>query len=386
MLIYTANDPIPWFQQMHKESPVYYDPDISFYFGRKGAWQAFRHADVQKGMSDPELFSREYVPRQGVGLADGLGMTDPPRHSHLHSVISKAFVSTAISPIEGWIRQQCEILLEPGLKEGKMDFINDFAHILPIKVINHILGVPEQYLQQTLSWVTRIGGDPRDIGPDIYIRIQKEMIALFTEVIENKKQAPQDDLITYLLNAKMEGEELTMNEVISFCMTIFTGGAESTTTLLGNAMLTFAERPGLQEHLLAHPGDIPNAILEVLRFRCPVLSLPRIARQDLELSGQQIRKGDLINFWIAGANLDPEIFPSPAVFDIRRDNARIMTFGHGIYHCLGRLLAKLEAKLAFETVFRHLRNIRVAGENVLTRIPNIVFFRFQSLLITLDAA
>ena len=91
-------------------------------------------------------------------------MTDPSRHDHLHAVISKAFVSSAITPLEGWIRQQCEMLLGPALKERKMDFINDFAHILPIKVINHMLGVPDRYLQQTLSWVTRIGGDHATSG------------------------------------------------------------------------------------------------------------------------------------------------------------------------------------------------------------------------------
>jgi cytochrome P450 len=382
MDISTMLDPALWFQQMRQESPVFYQQEVEFYFGTRPAWQIFRYQDVQEGLSNFELFSNEYIPKQPGSLGNSLPMTDPPDHKKLRSLMNKAFAPAIINPLEYWIAEKCQELLQPSLLEGKIDFIRDFADILPSVVIARLLGIPEEDHHTITHWTRTLISNPLVVGLEAYQKVQMEMGAYFWKTLEDRRRTPQEDLLTFLLSVSIDDEKLSTEDVISNCIAILAAGSESVSGLLGNAMLTFAERPALQEHLVQHTVDVPLAINEVLRFRCPALSLARIARQDLHLRGNLIRKGELINLWIASANRDPDIFPDPDTFIMRRDHSKTLSFGYGIHHCIGFMLAKLETKIAFDYIFRHFRNIGVDRENVLSRVSNISSFKYQTLKIT----
>lgn len=367
---------------MREERPVYYDPDIVFYFGAKGAWQVFRYEDVKYGITNVDLFSNEFIPKQKTGLGDSIAMTDPPRHKVMRSLIGKAFVPSIMNKIDGWVKTKSENLLLPWLPTGKMDFIKDFAEPIPPAVVAKILGIDERFHDNITSWTKTLIGDPSIIGLEAYQQVQQEMVALITQLINSRMQQPQEDLTSYLISSELAGERLTPDELAANCLALMTAGIEAPAGLMGNAMLTLTERPELQQHLANHPVDIPKFINEMLRWRCPVLSIPRKARQDLQLNGQLIRKGELVNFWLASANLDPEVFPDPDTFDINRDYTKILSFGSGIHSCIGSHLTRLETRIAFETVFKYMHSIAIAPENILSRIPNVSTFKFSSLLIT----
>ncbi len=380
-IINRSLNPSPWFHEMREQHPVCFDPDIVYYFGARGGWQVFRYDDIRSGISNFELFSNEFIPKQKRGLGDSIAMTDPPRHKQLRSLVSKAFAPAVVNQMEVWIRTKCEKELRPRLEAGKMDFIKDFAEMIPARVIAQLLGIQEEYHGMITNWTKTLIGDPGVIGLEAYQQVQQEMAALFIEHMKERKRAPREDLMTYLLQSEIDGEQLSQDDLIANCIALLTAGTEAPTSLLGNAMLTFAERPELQLHLALHKEDITKAVNEVLRFRCPVLSIPRLARQDLVINGQAIQKGELVNFWLASGNLDPAVFTAPDDFDIHRDNSKILSFGHGIHGCIGSFLTKLEARVTFETVFDHTQHITVAAENILSRLPNVSTFKFESLLV-----
>lgn len=386
MIISTATvnrsvDPAPWFHKMRVENPVAFDPDIVYYFGIKGGWQIFRYEDIKNSLANPDVFSSEFIPKQNRGLGDSIAFTDPPRHKQLRSLIARAFNPTVMAQLETWIKEKCSAELLPKLETGKMDFIQDYAELLPAGVIAQLLGIPDDYHQTITSWTKSLIGDPTEIGLEAYQRIQQEMAAFFTAQMRDRQQHPREDLMTYLVRSEIDGKRLSQDDLIANCIALLTAGTEAPTSLLGNTMLTLAERPALQQHLSQHSGDIPRVINEVLRFRCPVLSIPRIAQQDTTIGDQVIKKGELVNFWLASGNLDPSVFPTPDTFDMYRDHSKILSFGHGIHACIGTFLTKMELRTSFELILAHTRHISLAPENVLRRLPNVSTFKFESLII-----
>lgn len=374
-------DPSPWFRKMRAESPVAFDPDIVYYFGRKGGWQVFRYEDIRNSLANAETFSSEFIPKQNRGLGDSIAFTDPPRHKQLRSLIARAFTPAILARLEIWLKDRCRAELLPKLEAGKMDFIQDYAEQLPASVIAQLLGIPEDYHKTITCWTKSLIGDPTEIGPEAYQQIQQEMAALFTEQIRYREQNPREDLLTYLVQSKVDGKRLSQDDLIANSIALLTAGTEAPTSLLGNTMLTLAERPALQYHLAEHTEDIPKVINEVLRFRCPVLSIPRLVRQDTIIGGQAVKQGELVNFWLASGNLDPSVFPLPDTFDIYRDHSKILSFGHGIHACIGSFLTRMELKTSFEIILKHTRHISIAPENVLRRLPNVSTFKFESLVV-----
>ncbi|TDW97124.1 cytochrome P450 [Dinghuibacter silviterrae] len=378
MNITTTLDPTSWFRQMQEESPVYYDPDMTFYFGGKGAWQVFRYNDVQRGLSDYAYFSNQYVPKQ-ASLGNSLPMTDPPDHKKIRSLFNKAFTPPVMTQLSQWIHQKCDELLSPFMPTGKIDFIRDFADLLPATVIARLLGATDQDDRTIVSWARTLIGDPTVIGIAAFQQVQVEMGGYFYQLLQTRKKEPQEDLVSYLLATSLDGEGLTDADIIANCIAFLVAGSESVSGLLGNTMLTLTERPDLQMHLAQHPEDIPGTINEVLRFRSPVLSITRIARQPVTLNGQAIQEGDLVNLWIAAANRDPDVYASPDTFDLNRDNSKVLTFGYGIHHCIGALLARLETKIAVGYLVSHMTGFSVAPLHELARVPNVASFKYESL-------
>ncbi|SHN19108.1 cytochrome P450 [Chitinophaga sp. CF418] len=376
----TLVSPLSWHQLMREEQPVYFDPAFRFYFGAQGAWQVFHHKDVQRVLSDYEVFSNEYMPKSDDNLlGSNLNQTDPPRHRQLRALVTKAFSPSIVSKMESWIRKECNDLLEPYLQNGEMDFVKAFSIPLPGRVTAQLLGVPNQDHDQVNAWINAISSDPAVIGMDAYFQAQQEMGKLFMTLLEERSGEPRTDLISHLLQAEIDGERLSMPDTLAFCIALLIAGNETTNGFLANAMYTFATLPAVQSHLMANIQDLPAALNEVLRYEPPVQSMCRIAKMDVELGGQLIKKGDFINAWLTAANRDPSVFTDPDTFNINRDNIRMVSFGHGPHYCIGAMLARMEAKIAFEIILEKMKNIQLKPGVTPRRNPSTIVAGFLDL-------
>ncbi|NML38717.1 cytochrome P450 [Chitinophaga sp. G-6-1-13] len=326
-----------------------------------GAWQVTRYEDVVAVLSDYATFSSEYIPKTDDNVfTRNLNVTDPPKHKHLRALATKAFSPAIIAQSEGWIRQQCEELLLPHLSAGSIEFVGDFALQLPHRVISRLLGVPDAEVEKVRQWIIAVAGDPRVIGVEIFGRSMQEMSIFFSDLIQKRTAHPEDDLISQLIVSEVEGSRLETMDVIAMCVAIFLGGYETTKSSLANAMYIFSQLPDIQAHLAGRTEDIPRAITEALRVLSPVKGFPRIAAKDIMVSSAAIKKGDLVNVSISTANKDESVFAHPDAFDMDRSNLnQALSFGHGIHYCLGAPLARVETRIAFETIFSHAR-VRLA--------------------------
>ncbi|MBN9381653.1 MAG: cytochrome P450 [Chitinophagaceae bacterium] len=373
MSIATTIDPATWFHRMREEKPLYFDSDISLFLGAKGAWQVFRYEDVRRGLDD-------FYPKGSP--------YDPSIHKQgslpLRALINRAFAPSIVQKLEEWISGYCERTLDALAPAGEMDFIKDFADPLLATVIAQFLGVPESSHPQVIGWTAVFAGDPGTISLETSMKAQREMSELFTGLLSEREKEPWHDMVSHLLQTEIGGDKLSTADLVSFCVGLLLAGAESTDGLLGNAMYTFIEHPEMQEHLRRCPADIPKAVIEVIRLRGPLMAVPRVIEEDQQLDSLHLRKGELVNLWMGSANRDPSVFPEPDTFDINRDNSKMINFGYGIHFCLGNMLSKLETRVALETIFRRMRNIRLVPGAVVTRTPNAGVFRLASLPISFD--
>jgi cytochrome P450 len=370
---------------MQDKQPVYFDPAFRFYFGGQGAWQVFRHNDVQRVLSDYEVFSNEYMPKSDDNLlGSNLNQTDPPRHRQLRALVTKAFSPTIIATLETWIYTACNDLLAAVLQDGEMDFVKAFSVPLPGRVTAQLLGVPDQDHNQVNAWINAISSDPAVIGMDAYFQAQLEMGKMFMILLEERAKAPKADLISHLLQAEIDGEKLSMPDTLAFCIALLIAGNETTNGFLANAMHTFATMPAVQTHLQQHIEDLPAALNEALRYAPPVQSMCRIAKVDVELGGQLIRKGDFMNVWLSAANRDPAVFQDPETFNIHRDNIKMLSFGHGAHYCIGAMLARMEAKIAFGIIFEKMKNISLKPGIMPNRNPSTIVAGFLDLPIVFE--
>lgn len=350
---------------MSAEKPVYYDNDYMHYFGAKGAWHVFRYKDVQTVLYDWENFSSEYFPKADNTLSAAIQVTDPPRHKQLRLLVSKAFTPKVIEDMKPWIQEITQELLDRVADKGEMDVTADLAVPVPIKVIAKMLGVPYKDQDKFKYWSTIIVKNPAEVegGVNGYVQAQQEMAEYFMSLFKERLIEPKDDLISHLQQVELEGEKLSEQDLLAFCITLLVAGNETTTNLISAALYTFIENPNIQEHLFEYPEDIPTAIEEILRYRAPVQYINRIATKDIELGGQTIRKGDLVNAWMGSANRDESIFKNPDVFDLNRTNLKHTSFGHGIHFCLGAPLARLETKIVFELLFSMFKEFELKDNN-----------------------
>jgi len=375
--------PSAWYHQMQAEKPVYFDDHYQLIFGAAGAWQVFRYEDVQRVLHDFACFSNNYKPEDpNSNVGSSLNRIDPPLHRQLRALVSKAFSPAILSNLETWMHHQCKTLLLPWIDKGEIDFVHHFAMPLSVRVIARLLGVPEPDLVLVDEWAKVIVSNPAETGGMAdYRRVQQEMITFFSAMLEDRKKHPQQDLMTHLLQAEIDGERLSTKDVIATCKTILLAGYETTVALLTNAMYVFAEEhPQLQTHLAKNITDIPLVLNEVLRYRPSLLSMYRMATCDVELGGQQIKKGDLVNAWIASANRDPSVFQDPDLFNFRRNNlTQILSFGYGIHYCIGASLSKMETRIAFEILFQQAKDFKIKPGISLSLNSSVIVSSFKNL-------
>ena len=316
--------------------------------------------------------------------------SDPPRHTRLRSLVSQAFTPRMVEQLEPRIREIAAELLQPAIEAGECDLVEALSYPLPVIVIAEILGVPPEDRNSFKEWSdevvaslgTGINGESRAVRQDIFEVMRDYLMAM----VEERRNSPRNDLISGLVQAEMDGEKLTFDELLQMLILLLVAGNETTTNLIGNAALEFMAHPDEFARVRAEPGLIPSAIEEVLRFNSPVQATVRRPTRDVELSGKPIAKGTPVLVWLAAANRDPAQFAEPLRFDVTRWPNRHIAFGMGIHFCLGAPLARLEAKVAIEELLLRVRGFERTTDDLLPRVPTFIMRGVTSLPVALQRA
>ncbi|UAL26472.1 cytochrome P450 [Bacillus paralicheniformis] len=289
---------------------------------------------------------------------------DPPDHGRLRSLVQKAFTPRMILQLEGRIQQIADSLLDEAEPNHSMNLVDDYAFPLPIIVISEMLGIPVEDRQKFRVWSQAIidfSDTPESLEE------YKHKIGEFAEYLEylvrKKREEPAEDLVSSLIQAESEGTRLSIEELYSTIMLLIVAGHETTVNLITNMTFALLNHPDQLEKLRQNPDLIDSAIEEALRFYSPVeLTTLRWAAEPFTLHGQEIKRKDVIIVSLASANRDDMVFPNADRFDIERKDNRHLAFGHGSHFCLGAPLARLEAKIAIQTLLRRFEHIEIKGE------------------------
>jgi cytochrome P450 len=379
-------NPYPMYAAMRENQPVMFvDPP--------GLWTVFKYDDVKTVLSDHARFSSAFggSASAAMGAATGGGVlensgsmitSDPPRHTKLRGLISRAFTPATVSAMEPRITAIAHELLDQVVAAGEMDMVRDFTYPLPVIVIAEMLGIPAEDRDRFKHWSDEVVASADVIlggAVDADRRAHAEMAEYFRGVIAYRREHPGSDLISSLLAAEIEGEQLTEKEVLDFCWLLLVAGNETTTNLIGNAVLTLLEEPEALARLRADRSLVPSALEEVLRYRSPVQAMFRVAREDVALSGQSVKAGSMVIALIGSANRDEERFPDADRFDITRSPNPHIAFGHGIHFCLGAPLARLEAKVALNAILDRLDDLQRANDDPLEPAKGLIVHGVMSL-------
>ncbi len=329
-----------------------------------------RHADAVAVLRDHERMSSVQPRIPGIEQQDLFGDTatvlfsDPPTHTRLRRLVSRAFTPKRIKDLEPRIREIAGALLDRAQAKGELEVVADLATPLPVMVIAEMLGVPPQEYAQFKHWSDRIvEGDNTPPGmplPDEVRRAYSDLGNYFAEVIERRRHEPGEDLVTALVAAHEESDALTAGELQAFVILLLLAGNETTTNLIGNGMLALGRHPEQLARLASDHSLLPRAIEEMLRYDGPVQSTVRYNKEPVEVGGTVIPANSVVFVILAAANRDPAQFSEPDRFDIARDPNAHLAFGDGIHFCLGAALARLEGAIAFRSVLERFPKLRLA--------------------------
>jgi cytochrome P450 len=354
-------NPFPDYDQLCAAGPVLHDP-------RTGLWLLFDHASVRQALTDHAHFSSSLF-RAGRSNPDWLIFLDPPRHARLRGLIGQAFTPRAVAGLEPRIRQLSRELIHAVLPHGTMDLVQEYATPLPMMVVAELVGIPPNEWPRFRRWSDEILKLSTTLTESAtaaeavaaYAAVKAEMGPWLAALQQDRIAHPKDDLLTRLLEAEVDGERLTDHEIAGFVELLIVAGQETTSNLIANAMLCFAEHPGERGRLAASPELLPSAIEEVLRFRSPVQWIFRVTTSEVVLHGQTIPAGQVVIPIAGAANRDPKVFAEPGRFDIGRSPNPHLAFGHGVHFCIGAPLARLEARVALQDLFSRLVNLELAS-------------------------
>lgn len=307
-------------------------------------------------------------PRQGP---PGFLFLDPPDHTRLRKLVSKAFAPRVVSALQPDIRSLVDGLLDRVAEKGQFEVVEDFAYPLPVAVICRLLGVPLEdepqfsrasaLLAQALDPFSTITGVPAEVANERQ-QAGTWLRDYFHGLIDKRRSRPGEDLLSGLIAVEESGDQLTEEEIVSTCNLLLIAGHETTVNLIGNAVLAVLRNPGQWAALGADADRAPAIVEETLRYDPPVQLAGRIALADMVIGGVEVPAGDVMMLLLAGANRDPAEYDRPDVFDPDRKNLRHLGFGRGAHYCLGAPLARLEASVALAAVAARFPNARLDGE------------------------
>ena len=385
-------DPYPGLRRLQDEDPVHRSEVLS-------AWVLTRYADVKVALADPRLSADRITPflehqvRGGGDTIRELGrqvglwavFTDPPTHTRLRGLLNRAFTSNTVERLRPRIETIVAELLGAVGAAGRMDVIGDFAYPLPVTVIGELIGLPREDRERLKRWSDELAsfvGSARET-PDKYTRAGQglgEMSEYFRRLIALRRAAPRDDIMTSLIAAEERGAVLTEDELVATCVMLLFAGHETTANLIGNGVLTLLRHRAELETWRRDPSLTPTGVEELLRYDGPGQAMVRVAREDLDLYGRRIRRGERLFLMINGANRDPRQFVDPDRLDVCRTDNRHLAFGQGPHFCVGAPLARLEAEIAIPALITRLDGL-LLETNRLEWLDSLIFRGVRSLCV-----
>jgi len=348
-------DPFPFYRELRDHAPCYYNPELNF-------WAISRYDDVLAALHDPDT----YCSRYGITLEQDNALpmlltTDPPAHTELRRLVSRAFTPRRVADLEPEIRRLATEFLDELVDKNDGDLIADYAARLPMDVIARMLGVPAADGEQLRDWTNQLL-DREEGVPDVTpagVAAATNLYKYFCDFVSERRAAvaagnAPDDLTTALCRGEIVGGEgLRDDQVVGFLFLLIIAGNETTTKLLANCLLALQRYPSERAKVAADPARIPDAVEEILRYEGSTQFMARTLTRPTELYGEVMPEGGKVLLLLGSANRDERVWDRPAVYDIDRPRTvQHVGFGHGIHVCLGAALARLEMRVSLEEIYR----------------------------------
>jgi cholest-4-en-3-one 26-monooxygenase len=392
---FTQGVPHEWFTYLRSNAPIYHHPEPD---GR-GFWVFSKYEDVVAIGRDAKHFSSDQRRGGVVGLVDiapdpnweggQLMLTmDPPPHTRHRRLVNRGFTPRMIGMLEAHIRDVTARIIDDAIAKGQVDFVVDAASELPLQVIAELMGVPLEDRHKVFDWSNRMIGseDPEySVSQEHVQQAQIEMFMYAQALADQKRTDPQEDIISKLLSADIDGDQLSEMDFNLFFLLLAVAGNETTRNAISHGMNAFLDYPDQYRLLVENPELIDSAIEEILRWASPVLYFRRNVTEDMDYKGHQLKEGEKVSIWYISANRDEDIFKDPFTFDITRSpNEHVAFGGGGPHHCLGANLARMELKLFFEELTRKVPHVESHGKP--ERLRSNFIGGIKHLPVTLEAA
>jgi cytochrome P450 len=390
-LLYDAGFPYERFRQLRDEDPVSHH-EHEDYDG--GYWVVARHADVQAVSRNADVWRN--APGPFVEIPPGappepdmdlLINLDGHAHIQMRKIVNKGFTPRRVAALEDRLRARVDSLIDALVDKGSADLVHDLALWLPLHVIADMVGIPEDDRALVFGYTEKTFGFDPELSPEDRNQAMVDMF-LYADALSRERQAaPTDDLLSLLLEAEIEGHQLTQFQVSSFFMLLQNAGSETTRNLITTGTLALLEHPDQLAELQADLSILPTAIEELLRYVTPVMYFSRQAATDTEVGGVAIPEGDRVIMSYVSANRDERAFDDPDGLDLTRSPNDHVAFGAGGPHfCLGASLARIEARIMFEQIVTRFEGLRPDGDTAtMPRVRSNLIDGFAELPITWDA-
>ena len=367
---FLTGPPHDFFDHLRRDEPVYWHPSEMY---APGFWVTTKYADVIAIERDSKTFSSALggalLDEQQDGTELMMLNQDPPQHTRLRNLVARGFTPKVIRAMEPHIREAAKVIVDRQLgNDDVIDFVPNFAAELPLVVIAELLGIPYEDRHKIFEWSNRLIGnsDPEyNAGaPEQAMEAAMELYMYAQSLADARRERPMDDIVTTLITAELDGEQLSDIEFNVFVLLLAVAGNETTRNLISGGMLALMQHPEQRERALADvPGTLDTLTDEMLRFVSPVMYFRRTVTTDTELRGVPLRQNDKITVWYGAANRDEEVFADPHGFDVTRSpNEHIAFGGRGPHYCLGVALARMEIKVMFSEMLTRVPQMRLVGE------------------------
>ncbi|AZB42473.1 cytochrome P450 [Bacillus sp. FJAT-42376] len=374
-------EPFGWYREMRSKTPVRYDE-------ARGVWDVFRYEDVKFVLENKDVFSSSRSQSsQKSPIEQSLISIDPPKHTAMRSLVNKAFTPRAMKDWEPRIERIVRELLDDIQPGKETDVVAALSSPLPVLVIAELMGIPSHDHAKFKEWSDWVVAGPKDNSAEELqklaenqMRTYRELYEYFAKTISFKKTEPADDIISVLVRSEIDGEKLTDEEIIGFCILLLVAGNETTTNLISNTLYSFIEYPDEYKKVKKDPDlYLKSAIEEGLRYRSPVQSMSRVAKEDVEISGTFISKGSFVFAWMGSANRDEDVFEHAHLFIADRKPNPHLAFGKGIHFCLGSPLARMEAEIVLREWIKKFPDFGLSSDFELNPIESTFVYGLKEL-------
>jgi cytochrome P450 len=354
-------DPYPTYRWLRDDAPLYHNE-------RMGFWALSRFDDVLDGLHDPATFTSTggVAIEQSGAVTKSMIEMDPPEHTAMRKLIARRFTPRRIAELEPRVREWTNALLDRLDGRDQFDVVREFTALLPTTVVGTLLGIPADRHDDARQWtddlLTREPGNP--VPPPAAAEGAMQIAMLAHQLAGARREQPADDILSTLVQAEIDGEPLTDEQVIGFCILLVSGGHETTSKLIANGVRLFAIHPDQRDAVIDDPARMVGAVEELLRYTSPTQYMARTTTRPVARHGVEMPAGAKVVLLLGSGNRDPREFERPDEFDLSRVNPRILAFGHGAHVCLGAAVARLEARVALQEFLGRYPRYRVDEDAV----------------------